>query len=644
MTFTAKVGAYALLNGALLLTAHAQTTIEVPQPVPSHMQELKAIRDRASEDALLKYWLEGLMNGAIKHGLDRAVDRNLRSHDVAQEFYRKTMQDVDEVIYQYRIHQLKTSALAKAGERGQYQDLLKLVQEVAVSLGFPPDAVANTHVYVSGQPVVNAYTYSGTTDVIEVVVYEGLLDLMAKDPGALKQVIGHELGHIKAGHIRNRLLLLAVFNATAEDLIPDPDAKTPPTEIKDPKAAEKKILVEEAIYREAQYLVGIDPLNHSTLRKLLGKASTELLLHADTRTQEHMAQNVLTRVLTISDLIRTRTTRAQRWELSNSLLDTVLNYGQNADKADDKTVKKERREPTFKELKDFMAKLDGILSRAQEISSDRYGLLATKNERDSILAYVRMVGGKNATIEGMLGQQAELDNLLLNNPEAQKEEGTHPSPAERAEQFGEFLRHPGFLIYSQPYLQAIYEYMSLSQLIYQSDQVIGKDIHDLTTIHHARWKREKAIAFAQELSTWIEVRVATEISEAVASQNPTGAEFVQLKGLLDIMETFTSGGRGQLEGRLFQDWVKELGRPNRLVANLLAHIESLKPGYRSNAPAMRVLEKADEALKAAAPGYEGGKKRASQSFVDEVRKPPTGALPPTPGPKPTGTGCETPLV
>jgi Zn-dependent protease with chaperone function len=615
---------------------NAETPAYIPNPPGSSTSpeaELRGIRDRASEDALLRYWLEALMNGAIKHGLDRAVDVNLRGHEVAQEFYRGVMKDVDEVIYQYRIQQLKTSALAKAGEKGQYQDLLKMVQEVADALGFPPEARANIHVYVSGQPVVNAYTYSGTTKVIEVVVYQGLLDLMQKDPGALRQVIGHELGHIKSGHIRNRLLLLAVFNATAEDLIPDPAAV--PEKAADPKAAEKKALVEQAIYEQAKVLIGGEAISQSNLRGLLSKASSALLLHASADTQERMAQEVVSRVLAISNDIRARTTAAQRLELSTSLIDTVMNYGTQTNPKEGAAAKKERREPDFKELKDFMAKLDGVLSRAQEISSDRYGLLATKNERDSIMAYVRMAGGSGATIEGMLAQQEELDELMLNNPESLLEDGSHPIPGERAEQFAEFLKHPGFLIYSQSYLQAIYEYLSLSQLIHQGDVVIGKDMADLSVVHHARWKREKAIAFAQELSNWVEKQVTKEIDDAVVAENPTGAKFVQLKGLLDMLESFTTGGRGALEGRLFQDWIKDLSRPNRLVSNLVAYIATLLPRYRDNAPAKLVLEKASEALKAAAPGFEGGAKKVSQNFADELAKKPGGGLPPA--------GCDDPL-
>ena len=619
------------LGLSLSAASNAQNT---PPVVKTPEAELRDIRDRASEDSLLRYWLEALQNGAIKHGLDRAVDVNLRDHTVAQEFYRNVMKDVDEVIYQYRIQQLKTSALAKAGDKGQYQDLLKMVQEVADTLGFPKEARDSIHVYVSGQPVVNAYTYSGTTKVIEVVVFEGLLELMKADPGALRQVIGHELGHIKSGHIRNRLLLLAVFNATAEDLIQVPASKP---EIADPKAAEKKALVEEAIFNQAKLLVAGEELTNANLRALLSRASSKLLLHASADTEERMAQEVVQRVLGISDSIRAKTSAAQRMELSTSLMDTVLNYG-NQTNPKEASAKPAPRKPDFKELKDFMAKLDGVLSRAQEISSDRYGLLATKNERDSILAYVRMVGGKNATIEGMLAQQEELDQLMLNNPEFLVEEGSHPVPGERAEQFAEFLKHPGFLIYSQSYLQAIYEYLSLSQLIHQGDEVIGKDVSDLSVVHHARWKREKAIAFAQELSNWVEKQVKKEIDDSISSGNPTGAQFTQFRGLLDMLESFTSGGRGALEGRLFQGWVKDLSRSNRLVSNLVTHIETLLARPGNNAPVKLVLEKSRDALKAAAPGFEGGAKKVSQNFMDDLGKKPTGGLPPY-----TPPNCSNPL-
>jgi Zn-dependent protease with chaperone function len=61
--------------------------------------------------------------------------------------------------------------------------------------------------YVDQSPVVNAHTFGVDSPVI--VVYSGLLELLDEDEWRF--VLGHELGHIKAGHVLYRQI--AVFLA-----------------------------------------------------------------------------------------------------------------------------------------------------------------------------------------------------------------------------------------------------------------------------------------------------------------------------------------------------------------------------------------------------------------------------------------------
>jgi hypothetical protein len=80
-------------------------------------------------------------------------------------------------------------------DRGQCPDLYRLLIESCEILDMPVPQL-----YIDQSPTVNAMTFCVETPII--VVYSGLLELL--DEPEWRVVLGHELGHIKSGHVLYR--------------------------------------------------------------------------------------------------------------------------------------------------------------------------------------------------------------------------------------------------------------------------------------------------------------------------------------------------------------------------------------------------------------------------------------------------------
>jgi Zn-dependent protease with chaperone function len=94
----------------------------------------------------------------------------------------------------------------------------KLVEQCAHSLG-----IAKPRIYVRNSPFTQAYVISAFGEN-HLVFTSGLLNLYAGRPEELKFVVGHELGHVKCGHIELKQKsygLLAAIQAINVAVVPD---------------------------------------------------------------------------------------------------------------------------------------------------------------------------------------------------------------------------------------------------------------------------------------------------------------------------------------------------------------------------------------------------------------------------------------
>jgi Zn-dependent protease with chaperone function len=94
----------------------------------------------------------------------------------------------------------------KVGPR-QFPSLHKIAEDCARTLGVP-----TPQIYVTNNPVVNAYTF-GTDEEAFIVVHSALVDHFDEDE--LRFVIGHETGHIQNKHVVYGTILILMKNTTA---------------------------------------------------------------------------------------------------------------------------------------------------------------------------------------------------------------------------------------------------------------------------------------------------------------------------------------------------------------------------------------------------------------------------------------------
>ncbi|MGH7138170.1 MAG: M48 family metalloprotease [Pirellulales bacterium] len=89
--------------------------------------------------------------------------------------------------------------------------LIKIVKECASILQVEPPPV-----HIEGDPEPNAYV-AGLREPHVLVLTSSLLDLYDESPEELRFIIGHELGHIKAGHIKTHFLGSTLVEAVRGD-------------------------------------------------------------------------------------------------------------------------------------------------------------------------------------------------------------------------------------------------------------------------------------------------------------------------------------------------------------------------------------------------------------------------------------------
>ena len=88
-------------------------------------------------------------------------------------------------------------------DQNQCRDLYALLVESCAILDMPVPQL-----YIDQRPVANAFTFCVDSPII--VFYSGLIDLLDEDEWRV--VLGHELGHIKAGHVLYRQIAIFLAN------------------------------------------------------------------------------------------------------------------------------------------------------------------------------------------------------------------------------------------------------------------------------------------------------------------------------------------------------------------------------------------------------------------------------------------------
>ncbi|MBS2009953.1 MAG: M48 family metalloprotease [Cyanobacteria bacterium SZAS TMP-1] len=141
-----------------------------------------------------------MSSNAFEHPADRAALDALRKIPVLDKVVHKFVEFGWE-------RYMRIQLLGQAVHVGpkQCKNVYKLVREAADILDIhEPD------VFLTNNPVVNAYTFG--VDRPFIVLHSSLVDLFTEEE--LLGIIGHEMGHIKAGHVLYRTLAFLLIRIT----------------------------------------------------------------------------------------------------------------------------------------------------------------------------------------------------------------------------------------------------------------------------------------------------------------------------------------------------------------------------------------------------------------------------------------------
>lgn len=129
----------------------------------------------------------GIASSAFEHPADRAALEAVKQIPILDQVFRKIME-----LGLERILRIQLMGGSVHVSPRQCKPIYKLFKEACEILDMhEPD------LYIMNNPIPNAFTTGVERPVI--VVHSGLIDLM--DEEELFGVLGHELGHVKAGHV-----------------------------------------------------------------------------------------------------------------------------------------------------------------------------------------------------------------------------------------------------------------------------------------------------------------------------------------------------------------------------------------------------------------------------------------------------------
>jgi Zn-dependent protease with chaperone function len=138
----------------------------------------------------------GLDPSVLQHPFDRAALSALQKLPGVDLLVRKFIE-----LFPERVAYIQNVAQTVRVTRSQCPEIYAQLQEACAILD-----MSEPELYVAHNPLPNAWT-SGH-DHPYIIVTSGLLDLMSADE--ILAVLGHELGHIKSGHVLYRTIALCI--------------------------------------------------------------------------------------------------------------------------------------------------------------------------------------------------------------------------------------------------------------------------------------------------------------------------------------------------------------------------------------------------------------------------------------------------
>lgn len=553
-------------EGGEEIEAAASPSEQIRDLTPKLTKEEKAsIRkfyDEVSDIEPIRRVLAEVRRKQLADPLDQATHEILFASPEFAAVVQETLVQIDQFIRSSYIGHMGRASLAMPGEDGQLQDLLKQMEAVRNTGIYLFPSTAKLRVFAK-QGTVNAYTWSGDPEHLDMAWFDGLLDLTAAIPGARTTIGGHEMGHIFFGHILQRIALDLIFHSTAKNLIPPerPAGDVKPGEASKETSEEKKALAD---LREVQ-LEALETWKKRFARELvphIGKMMDE---------DSSLVANISDLMDRMSDRLTQRLGREGVEQVATDFYKAAMGLDAKSKVVITKDMEKK-----------FEAALER-LSNSQETSCDNVGRIVTQllrgkyAKQESTEAFMVLMGSKYGKYPAMLKQIREYLSILGSTEgKAYRDVGQgHPNTVARAAAMFHFAeQHEAFRILTNPFLTLVADYLDLTRRLIE--------LEGSTTSPKARELFDRQVETAQLTVIKEHARAMSSLigdivlREVLAVQNGQEKDLDSTIVLLAALAKASSQGARASTLASIADIRTELGKPGRLGIDLLMKLENAK--------------------------------------------------------------------
>lgn len=506
------------------------------------------LTDKSISEARKDPAFAGLISGAfadsVRHGLDMTMHKQIEESPVAQAVQVNLQSEITAYIQQMRTSNLVNMTRAVGGKDGQHQDILQIVRETATQLGFSQAAINNQQVFVSGDSSINAYTYSPDIGYPDMVILEGLRDLMSDQQGRplkgpIKAVVGHELGHVIAGHTMTAMVIQTIFNATGKIIIPPDEAE-----------AFKKLWVEHSRILLQSSLCSATCGDHNENANLVNA-----LLKISDSIGEKFAKSKNREALTRLG--------AQLVQIANDPMSSTSLNATDESNADDNPILKMMK---AKELKKAMVRV----TQSQEITADRIGSLVAGFD-NLAEAMAKLAGGKKANGRATIIQVNQLLESIQSPSQLTAlglEPGDHPTVAFRTAAYRAFEKSINYEMSRDAFGRGLFLYFTLSDKLNNADKILSSNSVNLSTAHFTQINRDRYSSLAMKLSAALVGDIMADFSKSLAA----GKSPELFNRFVKTMDRMSESPKP------FSSLVRQadLGRRDRIMLNLWQQLKVIK--------------------------------------------------------------------
>lgn len=388
---------------------------------------------------------------SLTHPVDRALRNFFLSDPRLEQIYGALLANQDSFLLDFERYADVTMHRLSRGVTKTYDRLDHIVEETARDLGFSPEAIANRSIYIKdGSGSLNAFTVSGSQEKVIVVVHSTLLEKM--DEFEVRAVLGHELGHIRASHPVNGMLLDTMFTMILRTYTQG--------NIAIPAPNEKGIVNFEKLCSDGK-INTVDgqrvAFGMEHLDNMLGRTFGERRLNAF----NSMVNGVVQVMMKMPEVERTQVLQRFMNFTLNSLrqMDVPQETIEFFSELSEKLPKAGLVKVDANQMKSELAVVADAISRAQESSADRFGSSVSKNSYlASSMGKLLGIDFTNENREGVLKsllKQAE--NFYQNVSEQERAYymgGSHPVPVLRTHMIMNFSPTPD-IFFANPFISLL---------------------------------------------------------------------------------------------------------------------------------------------------------------------------------------------